>query len=56
MKKGRIPEIKDVIKAKRARVKTELEETIKTEDYGDCLEMSESSLKNTQPRKSWLPS
>ena len=44
MKKGRIPEIKDVIKAKRARVKSELEDTIKTEEYGDCLEMSEKLL------------
>ncbi len=44
MKKGRIPEIKDVIKAKRARVKAKLEDTIKTEEYGDCLEMSEKLL------------
>lgn len=44
MKKGHIPEIKDVIKAKRARVRTELEETIKTEEYGDCLEMSQKLL------------
>jgi len=44
MKKGRIPEIKDVIKAKRARVKAELEDIIKTEEYGDCLEMSEKLL------------
>jgi ATP-dependent RNA helicase DeaD len=34
MKKGRIPEIKDVIKAKRARVKAELEETKKTKNTG----------------------
>lgn len=44
MKKGRIPEIKDVMKAKRARVKTELGSIIKTEDFGDCLEMSEKLL------------
>jgi ATP-dependent RNA helicase DeaD len=44
MKKGRLPEIKDVIKAKRARVKAELESTIKAEEYGDCLEMSEKLL------------
>lgn len=51
MKKGRIPEIKDVIKAKRARVKAELEETIKTEDYGDCLEMSEKLLEEYPAEK-----
>jgi ATP-dependent RNA helicase DeaD len=44
MKKGRLPEIKDVIKAKRARVKAELESTIKAEEYIDCLEMSEKLL------------
>ena len=44
MRRGRIPEIKDVIKAKRARVKAELEDTIKAEEYGDCLEMSEKLL------------
>jgi len=51
MKKGRIPEIKDVIKAKRARVKAELEETIKTEEYGDCLEMSEKLLEEYPAEK-----
>ncbi|AKB30019.1 Cold-shock DEAD-box protein A [Methanosarcina siciliae T4/M] len=51
MKKGRIPEIKDVIKAKRARVKDELEETIKTEEYGDCLEMSERLLEEYPAEK-----
>jgi ATP-dependent RNA helicase DeaD len=40
MKRGKLPEIKDVIKAKRTRVKAELESTIKAEEYGDCLEMS----------------
>ena len=45
MKKGRIPEIKDVIKAKRTRVKAELDETIKTEEYGECLQMSAKLLK-----------
>ncbi len=44
MRKGRLPEIKDVIKAKRARVKAELESTIKAEEYIDCLEMSEKLL------------
>lgn len=44
MRKGRLPEIKDVIKAKRARIKTELESIIKSEEYGDCLEMSEKLL------------
>jgi ATP-dependent RNA helicase DeaD len=44
MKKGKLPEIKDVIKAKRARVKAELASTIKMEEYGDCLEMSEKLL------------
>jgi ATP-dependent RNA helicase DeaD len=44
MKKGRLPEIKDVIKAKRTRVRAELESTIKAEEYGDCLEMSEKLL------------
>jgi len=44
MKKGRLPEIRDVIKAKRARVKAELESTIKAEEYIDCLEMSEKLL------------
>jgi len=51
MKKGRIPEIKDVIKAKRARVKSELEDTIKTEEYGDCLEMSEKLLEEFPAEK-----
>jgi len=51
MKKGHIPEIKDVIKAKRARVKTELEETIKTEEYGDCLEMSQKLLEEYPAEK-----
>src|ERR1035437_6462901 len=44
MRKGRLPEIKDVIKAKRARVKAELESTIKAEEYIDCLKMSEKLL------------
>jgi len=44
MKKGKLPEIKDVIKAKRTRVKAELDSTIKMEEYGDCLEMSEKLL------------
>jgi len=44
MKKGRLPEIKDVIKAKRARVKAELESTIKAEEYIDWLEISEKLL------------
>ncbi|HEY3362925.1 MAG TPA: DEAD/DEAH box helicase [Methanosarcina sp.] len=44
MKKGKLPEIKDVIKAKRSRVKAELDSTIKMEEYGDCLEMSEKLL------------
>ncbi|MGB9929208.1 MAG: DEAD/DEAH box helicase, partial [Methanosarcina sp.] len=51
MKKGRIPEIKDVIKAKRSRVKAELEDTIKTEEYGDCLEMSEKLLEEYPAEK-----
>lgn len=44
MKKGKLPEIKDVIKAKRSRVKAELDSTIKMEEFGDCLEMSEKLL------------
>jgi len=51
MKKGRIPEIKDVMKAKRSRVKSELEDTIKTEEYGDCLEMSEKLLEEFPAEK-----
>lgn len=51
MKRGNIPEIKDVIKAKRARVKAELEETIKTEEYGDCLEISEKLLEEYPAEK-----
>ncbi len=51
MKKGRLPEIKDVIKAKRARVKTELESIIKTEEFGDCLEMSEKLLEEYPAEK-----
>jgi ATP-dependent RNA helicase DeaD len=51
MKKGRLPEIKDVIKAKRSRVKAELESTIKTEEYGDCLEMSEKLLEEFPAEK-----
>ncbi|MCC4769138.1 DEAD/DEAH box helicase [Methanosarcina sp. DH2] len=51
MKKGRLPEIKDVIKAKRTRVKAELEDTIKTEEYGDCLEMSEKLLEEYPAEK-----
>ncbi|MDI9395868.1 MAG: DEAD/DEAH box helicase [Euryarchaeota archaeon] len=51
MKRGHIPEIKDVIKARRARVKAELEETIKTEDYGDCLEMGEKLLEEYPAEK-----
>jgi len=51
MKKGRLPEIKDVIKAKRSRVKAELESTIKAEEYGDCLEMSEKLLEEFPAEK-----
>ncbi|HWR25170.1 MAG TPA: DEAD/DEAH box helicase [Methanosarcina sp.] len=51
MKKGRLPEIKDVIKAKRARVRAELESTIKAEEYGDCLEMSEKLLEEYPAEK-----
>ncbi|MCQ1534416.1 DEAD/DEAH box helicase [Methanosarcina sp. KYL-1] len=51
MKKGRLPEIKDVIKAKKTRVKTELEATIVSEDYGDCLEMSEKLLEEYPAEK-----
>jgi len=51
MKKGKLPEIKDVIKAKRARVKAELESTIKAEEYGDCLEMSEKLLEEFPAEK-----
>ena len=51
MKKGRLPEIKDVIKAKRSRVKAELESTIKAEEYGDCLEMSTKLLEEFPAEK-----
>jgi len=51
MKKGKLPEIKDVIKAKRTRVKAELESTIKAEEYGDCLEMSEKLLEEFPAEK-----
>ena len=51
MKRGKLPEIKDVIKAKRTRVKAELESTIKAEEYGDCLEMSEKLLEEFPPEK-----
>lgn len=51
MKKGRLPEIKDVIKAKRSRVKAELESTIKEEEYGDCLEMSTKLLEEFPAEK-----
>lgn len=51
LKKGRLPEIKDVIKAKRTRVKAELESIIKTEEYRDCLEMSEKLLEEHPAEK-----
>jgi len=51
MKKGKLPEVKDVIKAKRARVKTELGSIIKAEEYGDCLEMSEKLLQEYPAEK-----
>jgi len=51
MKKGSLPEIKDVIKAKRSRVKAELESTIKAEEYGDCLEMSTKLLEEFPAEK-----
>jgi ATP-dependent RNA helicase DeaD len=51
MKKGRLPEIKDVIKAKRSRVKSELESIIKSEEYRDCLEMSEKLLEEYPAEK-----
>jgi ATP-dependent RNA helicase DeaD len=51
MKKGKLPEIKDVIKAKRSRVKAELESTIKAEEYGDCLEMSTKLLEEFPAEK-----
>jgi ATP-dependent RNA helicase DeaD len=51
MKKGKLPEIKDVIKAKRSRVKAELESTIQAEEYGDCLEMSTKLLEEFPAEK-----
>lgn len=51
MKKGQLPEIKDVIKAKKARVKAELEATMASEEYMDCLEMSEKLLEEYQAEK-----
>jgi len=44
IKKGLLPEIEDVIKAKKARVKTELEAIITAEEHKEFLEMSEKLL------------
>jgi len=44
IKKGMLPEIEDVIKARKSRVKSELEAIIKAEGHEDFLEMSKTLL------------
>ena len=51
IRKAKLPKVKDVIKTKKLRIKTSVEDIIQTQSSAEYVEMSNDLLKNNEPEK-----